>query len=157
MSPIFFASPEDAPLAASWIRSAVRFAVSSLSNAPLLHELRSGGISVDFSQLPFVYRKKSSPGLTAGSMPDTSSPCSVVAVSFAAAAGVDWDWVEAQAITNARIGRALYMAAHPATAYARAVGAMSRRRARSAWARRDASRRFSATASTPTPPAFASA
>ena len=54
VSPIFFASPDDAPCAASWIRSATRFAVTSVSIPPLLHELRSGGISVDLIQPPFA-------------------------------------------------------------------------------------------------------
>src|SRR5262245_50308534 len=75
------------------MRSAVRFAVRSVISAPFDHELRSAGISVLSSHLPFAYRKKSSPGATAGSMavrsrPDRASPAAEDAGLFAAA-GVD--------------------------------------------------------------------
>src|SRR5215470_2916731 len=96
------------------MRSAVRFAVSSVRIAPLLHELRSGGISVDSIQLPFAYRKKSSPGFTVVSISATSRPCSG-AGSFAAVAGA-WGGADAQPNTKARMSGCLDMAAHPATA-----------------------------------------
>src|SRR5215831_119873 len=124
MSPIFFASADEAPFAASWMRSAVRFAVSSVRIAPLLHELRSGGISVDLIQLPFAYRKKSSPGFTVASIPAASRPCSGVG-SFAAAVADVWGGADAQPNAKARMSGSLGMAAHPATA-GRAVVAVVR-------------------------------
>src|SRR5882762_8907125 len=76
VSPILRASePSGAsPLLASAMRSAVRFAVSSLSTEKVPKTLRSGGISVLSYQPPFANRKKSSPGFTERSIPARSRP-----------------------------------------------------------------------------------
>src|SRR5438477_2024200 len=100
------------------MRSDVRFAVSSVRIPPLLHELRSAGISVDLIHPPFAYRKKSSPGLTLGSIAVRSRPCSGGDASFALAAGAGCEGAEAQAKAKATTTttRSLCMAWHPATA-----------------------------------------
>src|SRR5256885_16583533 len=56
------------------MRSAVRLPVISVTISPGPQVLRSPGIWVFFTQLPFAYAKKSSPGATDLSMPARSRP-----------------------------------------------------------------------------------
>src|SRR5256885_11632041 len=56
------------------MRSAVRLPVISVTISPGPQVLRSPGIWVFFTQLPFAYAKKSSPGGTDLSMPARSRP-----------------------------------------------------------------------------------
>ena len=67
--------------AADWISSAVRLRVSSITISPDPQAERSGGIGVALIHAPLAYAKKSSPGLTARSMPATSSPETVAAAA----------------------------------------------------------------------------
>src|SRR2546423_724518 len=105
------------------MRSAVRFAVSSVSIAPVLQLLRSGGISVDSYQRPLAKRKKSSPGFTLGSMPFTSSPRSgaAEAVRSAPAGPGGFEGADEQATMTARTAELRPMATHPATLQALAA------------------------------------
>src|SRR6202040_585123 len=60
---------------ASSINPRARWLLLSTSVANMLTLGRSAGISVRFSHAPLQYRKKSSPGFTAGSMFPTTTPC----------------------------------------------------------------------------------
>src|SRR5205814_3458417 len=136
-SPIWRASePSGAsPLLASAMRSAVRFAVSSVSMENMPKTARSGGISVLSYQPPFANRKKSSPGFTERSIPSRSRPEAEGPAAFLAgacavvAAGPPlFEEVEAHAAARS--------AAHGSGRNDLALGFMHRRLARHALSRK---------------------